>query len=810
MDEQIFSKFPKKFTESLRGYCEAPAPEQAFISGLEEQLLKHHAVLLDQPRARRVSSTLFWQKISSFVVRRNWRYAVVLIFVVLIISLFMIGPERVLAQVQRWLNYVPGIGFVDLAETRVLVSPVEKTREGVTLRVEQVIAGPERTEVVISSPDLSEKNLPWPNDAMERPNFTAFLLLPNGSRLETSGWELNVGAGKLEFSALPAGVSRVTLVLPSLPLIPAGMLPEDWEIPLALRLATNELSEELFPQSYSPPDAGDSHHGITLRVRDVAQTSTETAIQYQVDWTNPDWQFRFGLNAGRMPELRDNLGHIYWESPQSHRPMAGVTVKTIPESTSTPVGPNQIDTLIFPALSLSASHASLWVDSIEFWVPAEQSFSLDLGDAPKVGDAWPLDIHLDVAGFPVHLTGARLQEGTVELGDGKSEQRPVLNFSLDPLEERDGFRLFNFGLVNPELGIYGSAGQSFSDGTEVYKGRIEFATGKLPSGIIQLQVMDASLLAQGPWEVTWAIPGKNSAEVALPVHLFPKMVELSSSEIQPVVEEVFLSDRLMAVKLGGCGLPADTTFVQALAHDPSRRNSDLYLEDNWGRRYKLGQNEAIIRPNGAESGYDPRWQFFAPLQPLVQSFSMHIPAIEVFVPASAAFEVEVPQDASFKKEEYRVTIVGGGGPERQETQTRWVSDPWSVDINLEIAGYKLQFTEAQIQHEMNSDAPYLLFLTGNPTTANQGNLHMNELRFSKIEQPDGTMIQNDNSGLISYPYGGVGPVAPYSNQLQIMIVLNVADASRGDLLSGRYRVEINGVTSWVPGPWKLHFSLSGN
>jgi hypothetical protein len=757
MDEQIFSNFSQGFTESLQEYCKASAPEQAFISGLEQRLLEHQAVLLRSqpvkafPRSSRIvfSSLLF--------TRRNWRYTVLLLLAALSIALFMIGPQRVLAQVQRWLGYVPGIGFVDLSETQVLVSPVEISRAGITLRVEQVIAGRERTEVVISSSGFSEEDLPWQNESIKRLAFTAFLQLPDGSHLETSGWELGVGGGKLEFPALPAGVNQMTLIVPRLPLL-AGVLPEDWEIPLTLRSATNDLNKEFFPQPYSPLGAKDTHHDITLRVLDVAQTPSETALHYQIEWKDPSWQFRFGLNMGRMPELRDDVGHIYWERPSSHASLSGVIVKTLPETGATPTGPNQTDTLIFPALSLSASRASLWIDSIEFWSPAEGTIDLDLGASPKIGDSWPLDIHLEVAGFPVHLTGARLQEETVDLGDGKSEQRPVLSLTLEPLEERDGFRLFNFGLVNSELGIYGSGGQLISNGREVYQGRLEFTTGKIPTGIIKLQVMDASLLVEGPWEVTWDIPGKTSAETARPVHLFPKSVESSNSAIQPVVEEVFLSDRLTAVKIGGAGLPTGTTFVQALTYDPSRGKRGLYLEDNWSRHYEPGQNEAFIRPDGADSTYDPRWQFFPPLQPLVQNFSLHIPAIEVLMPVSASFEVEVPRDVIFKKEEYKVTTIGGGGPERQETQTRWVSDPWVVDIQLEIAGYKLHFTEAQVQLEMNSEAPYVLFLTGRSTTANQGNLHLNELRISKIEQPDGKIMQIDNDYLISYPYCGEGPV----------------------------------------------------
>ena len=47
-----------------------------------------------------------------------------------------------------------------------------------------------------------------------------------------------------------------------------------------------------------------------------------------------------------------------------------------------------------------------------------------------------------------------------------------------------------------------------------------------------------------------------------------------------------------------------------------------------------------------------------------------------------------------------------------------------------------------------------------------------------------------------------------SNQLQAMIVLDVTDV-QGDLLSGNYRVETSGVTSWISGQWELPLSLSG-
>jgi hypothetical protein len=839
MDEPILSELSKDFAEALRGFCEAPPPEPAFVSGLERQLLERQAVM-HQPARDGRSVRRVWRQLSALLARRRWQYVALLLFTALAIALFAIGPQRVLAQVQRWLGYVPGIGFVNLAETRALTSPVEITRDGTTLRVEQVIAGLQRTQVVISSPGLSEKDLPWPNPAVGTPDFSVFLLLPkeglpDGARMEAKRWELNVGYGRLEFPPLPVGVYQVTLVVPRLPLVPPGALPENWEIPLTLRPLSGEPDPALFPQPYSPPDASDSQHGISLRVLDVAQAATETAVRYQVAWANPDWELRFGLGSARMPELRDDLGHIYWESPGSHgSSVAVVAVPASPASqaTPTPSAPIKTGTLVFPALSLSASQATLWVDALEFYAPARATFTIDLGQDPQIGDAWPLDVHLEIAGFPVHFTGARLRQETSRMPDGKSQTQAMLEFDLDPLPEEGGLGLSGFDLFSPGEGFNGSGSSGGLNGR--YRPYLSLSqAGEIPSGRIQVQVTHASLLVSGPWEATWAIPGRDPASLVQPVRLYPAAGEQPAVKgrpggaLRPVVAEAFLSDRLTAVKFGAAGLPQGDSLVQALAYDPtifdlyrlapgssSSRPPGLYLEDNWGRRYEPGGNQAVIRPDGENSGYDPLWRYFPPLEPLAQSLSLHVPGMEVFEPGEASFEVEVPQQATFKPYETKVTVIGGGGPERQETEMRWLSDPWPVNIAFDLAGYRLHFTQAQLERDERSDSPYRLLLTGEPPAGGQGGSHLIELRFAQAERPDGEVLRIDpalqNSGMISFAHGGVGLQESGSRQLQVGIALDVTAADRIDLLPGRYRVALSGATVWVPGPWELHFSLSGN
>lgn len=820
MNEPILSEFARDFTEALFDFCDAPAPTPNFTAQLEQRLLERQASAGLAPQPAPASPMRWWVQFLRTLRSRRWQYAAIALLVALVIALFAIGPQRVLAQVQRWLNYVPGIGFVNLDETQVLAGPVEIRRENTTVRVEQVIAGPERTQITFSLPGFSESDLPGPITSAGQADFVASLVVEDGSRrLETKRWEIGFGSGKLEFPALPADTSRVTLLIPRLPLVPEGTLPENWEIPLTLIQASGEVGSSLFPQPYSPANASASHYGVTLRVLNVAQTATDTAVQYQLEWTDPNWEFHGNLSVERSPELTDNLGHVYWESPRSNASMAVVAIPAnAAQAAPTPSGPNHTDTLVFPALSLSASQATLWVNSVQFYAPAEGMFQLDLGENPQIGDAWPLDIDLEVAGYPVHLTGAYLRTETVQMGDGQSEQRTLLEFELDPMEARDGIRLAGFDIANPDRGWYGSIGRQISNGTIVYTGKLYFPSGNIPAGKIELKITGCELMVQGPWEARWNIPGADPANAAIPVRFTLQSSAQPANSVYPVAEEVFLSDRLTAIRLGAANLPPGAKFVRALSQDPAafdpyQTASTLYLMDNWNRQYDAGRNEVFIRPGGQDAVHDPRWIFFSALQSLAQSLTLHIPGMEIALPGHATFSVDVPSNLAFHSEEYTTKVMGGGGPMRDVMQTRVVSEPWPVNINLDLAGYLLHFTQAQVLREENAGPLNRLVLTGEPPTNRPEGFRLNTLRFAGVQRPDGTTVHIDptlrDSGMMSFPNGAVSPVAPGAKQLMVWILLDVTAANRVDLLPGRYVTEMNGITVYVPGPWKVDVSVSG-
>ena len=281
---------------------------------------------------------------------------------------------------------------------------------------------------------------------------------------------------------------------------------------------------------------------------------------------------------------------------------------------------------------------------------------------------------------------------------------------------------------------------------------------------------------------------------------------------------MFLSDRLTAIRLGAANLPPGATFVRALSQDPAtfdpyQTTSTLYLTDNWNRQYDAGRNEVFIRPGGQDAVYDPHWIFFPALQSLAQNVTLYIPGMEIALPSHASFIIDVPPDLSFHSEEYTTKVIGGGGPMRDVTQTRVVSDPWPVNIDLDLAGYQLHFTQAQVLREENAGPLYRLVLTGEPPANRPDGFRLNTLRFAGVQHPDGTTIHIDptqrDSGMMPFPNGGMSPVTPGSKQRMVWILLDVTATNQVELLPGNYIAEMDGITVYVPGLWMVQFSVSG-
>ncbi len=792
MNENTAPEFPVKFERVLQEYHQLHEPEPSFVTRLETMLLERHA---EQHSSRRDTARQrqSWLPILPFLRSYRWQLVSLAILLALLTALIAAGPQRVLGQVQRLLGYLPGIGFVDLNRARVMPAPVQVRQGNVTLEVKEVLAEPDRTIVAFSTQGISAEDLPWPNPAIKG-GFTAALRLPDGQRLEARTWQVELAAGKVEFPPIPENITMVTLEIPRLPLVPEGAAPQEWKIPLSLVPAGGKPPESLFPEPYTPTGAAGSENGITLEVLQVAQGPEETGILVRLHWQDSTWKHVSFSHT----TLRDDLGHIYWQLPGPSN--AGIAVLHAPaaEPEATPDPRTYEETLRLAPLSLAAHRGTLSVYDISYNVPAQASFSFDPGPDPQPGQVWNLDDRLEVAGIPVRLVAAWLKENS-----GTKQPEPTSRYSLGfvfEAEPQNDLRL-NYLDLRPQHSAFRPGSTGGMSGT----GRMEIRLNldEIVTEPFRVQVAEAFVSLYGPLEVSWDLPeGPLSASSVR--RWSPKGLEQSKHGMTLRVDKAFLSDRVSWVEISAPSLPEGTkllNFTNASAYSLQDRPR---LQDPWGRTIEAAQS--VTWSQGGRPGEDPLRLQFGPLPPLTRQLTLDIPGAMLLLPGQAALEVEVPQGLGFHQEEYTVTVVGGGGPERKEKQVRWVSNPWKVDLPLEIAGYSLHFTQARVEQNEDAATTYRLVLTGEPVISRLGEGTLSMLRFSAVVRPDGEkrIVGYEYGGypLTETVFGGIGKDEG-SRRFTARLEMDVTAKNGLELLPGRYHVELSGVAVWVEGRWRF-------
>lgn len=209
----------------LRHYATGdPAPE--FVERLERQL---------NAQAQRRPAPRFWMRWLAAPAGLRWATVAAALLLVAALIIGAVGPQRVWAQVQRLLGYVPGVGLVqDTAGLRVLAEPVQVTRQGITVTVKQATADAERTILVWEVTGLSVKAANSQGEGGGGGPVT--LRLSDGQELALrnavgNGWGTGLRMRSV-YPPLPAQVNDITLVITRLPGYPANAGPENWELPL--------------------------------------------------------------------------------------------------------------------------------------------------------------------------------------------------------------------------------------------------------------------------------------------------------------------------------------------------------------------------------------------------------------------------------------------------------------------------------------------------------------------------------------------------------------------------------------------------
>ncbi len=418
------------------------------------------------------------------------RWAWAILAAVLVLAALFAFRQPVLAAVGRLFGYgyFPEAGFVPLDNARVLRSPVEQEHAGASLTALRGLATPGGATLWLEYSDAA-----WPGDG-------AWLETPEGARIELKTWawdpdRADTRGVRLEFPALPANVSRVTLALPE-----GWRLPLEW-IPAVQAGVPSAAVSAPYPtaqpegENTSPPcvDAGGLRVCLT-----AAQTDPDgTRVLLEATSSNaqltpgafPAWLVSANpLANDQEVTLTDDLGNVIpfpqqpFDSPQAE-------------------GERLLQPLSFPPVSAQARRLTLRVPAFEASTTFAEplSLSVDLGPDPQPGQSLAVDQELSILGQTV-----RFHQATLE-GDGASSLR--LTLYSDPLQINDGMLVAGLDLGKPEGidDLYGSGGVTPQGQIKVYTELIGSLSGK-KTGLLTFPIVGARVLLVGPFELSFPAP----------------------------------------------------------------------------------------------------------------------------------------------------------------------------------------------------------------------------------------------------------------------------------------------------------------
>ncbi len=489
MSENMNIHQEPKQTPELEGKLEtlysAITPDPAFAHRLEAQLAERSQQLYPQKPPKLES----WIDRMRAIFRRPALAAGLIALAVLVLAISLAGPQRVVAEVQRLLGFVPGSGFVQPGETRLLPATVDVTQGDVTLHIEKVIATNQGTEISLTASGLPREKFGPPSGPEDQ--FGAYLLLPDGQRLALTSSLSGMGdtlQASLYFGPLPEGIASLTLVLPRLPGLPAGFAPENWSIPLQLQVVgSTQAAPGTLPaaNAYAPNNSLASANGASVQVVQVAQTAEETGIQLQYHWQNQDWKW---LQNVQM-ELSDQAGRVY--------PLRREDMQSSLRS-------GDIRSLRFDPFDSQAAQATLKIEQMSFSFSSPAHFTFDPGQAAQAGQTWDLasqpGAQMQIAGVPVQVLSVSISEGKDEGQGNSASQAP--HYHLSVLVQSTPTGAIGLG----SLAMSTDPERMVSSSTEILPGnqmRLTIDLPEIPTRPLTLYFPYGDLTLNGPWQITW-------------------------------------------------------------------------------------------------------------------------------------------------------------------------------------------------------------------------------------------------------------------------------------------------------------------
>jgi hypothetical protein len=453
------------------------------------------------------------RKGASMKTRMKVFVSVTLILLVLVIGL--VNAPAVLAAVQRWFGYVPGIGLVRAGEMRVLAEPVSVVRDGIRLTVEQVFVDSEKTSVVYSVDGLKPEMLEFkagPNSSGCYKN--AILRWPGKELLpmQTSGTGWASGYKHVNnFALIPATINEVTFVLPCIQSTLPGKAPVDWSLPLKLVAAPPDLTafpvieiasvtapaSTVTPQDSSGPTPSDvaasglNPADIKLSLERAVQMDDGYLLYASLSWENKSILWVDLYDSNKI-HLLDAQGQ---EIPFAMMDPNDLARDTTPQAQHVVFG---IKTAPIPDPEL----LTIAVDAVVVTLPAEASFEFDPGPAPKPGESWDVNQAVDL-GFGHSLRVLKASYPARK----NMPQRAGFSFEMESDNGVSSAMLTDH--AHPVAGGGGGGGGSQS---ESFNGGFSYA-GDIPAGPITVNIESFSSSLKGDWQAQWQTPSAPKGQV---------------------------------------------------------------------------------------------------------------------------------------------------------------------------------------------------------------------------------------------------------------------------------------------------------
>ncbi len=393
-------------------------------------------------------------------------------------------------------GFIPGIGLVEQnVNLRVLAEPVIQTRDGFTVTVENGVIDNSATVITYNVEGPFESGSFQTDKTISDICFVgAELRLPDGTVYQAPAgfpdetWETGYRV-KYDYSAIPAEIGQVTLVLPCIHAMPIGQGPQNWELPLTFVTAPEDMA--VYPigghetQSNNDPIniAGDPTLGIDMYLDSVIPVADGQLVQVRVDWRNNPNISGVNLNPADITIISREGNKIGFEpSSEAVNPNEG-------DQTSSAFG--------FKTSAMDASSsAKLIINAAsEVIMKSMASFTFDAAVGSPVDNVWVINQDLDLDGRTLRILKVTLDEysGNTSLTIDMESSDDIIAAGVTDLDH---------------LIISGAEGKShdISDGVNtLHKFWVTLNyDGGLPEGPITLTVPNYTIRVAGePWIVEW-------------------------------------------------------------------------------------------------------------------------------------------------------------------------------------------------------------------------------------------------------------------------------------------------------------------